>query len=195
MGGNPVGLLGRVFGFGQNRCGGGLLARRSCGQAGNCATQRPRLFGDRSQVGGNRGCRSCLGLGQDGGQAGAYAAPAANGYGAPAAAGQAAEAAPAGGAPDDANERALFELINRTRQQLGLNPLAYDATLAPTARRSAQARRHTGAPEIIAWGQGSPEQALQTWRNSPPHWNILTSPNLTAMGPGWVGDAAGVMFR
>lgn len=118
------------------------------------------------------------------------AAPAAAQAAAPAAA-----TAQDGAAPDDANERELFELINQVRRQLGLNPLVYDASLAPTARRSAAARQHTGAPEIIAWGQQTPAQAIETWRNSPPHWNLLTSPNFTAMGPGWVGDGAGVMFR
>ena len=115
-------------------------------------------------------------------------------------AGAAAPAAPVqnGGAPAEANEKALFEIVNRVRQQLGLNPLVYDESLSPIARRSAQARTHTntgGTSEIIAWGQGSPEQAIETWRNSPAHWNILTSPNLSAMGPGWVGDGAGITFR
>jgi hypothetical protein len=44
---------------------------------------------------------------------------------------------------------------------------------------------YSGTAEVIAWNSGSPDpaaHALGQWRDSPPHWAILTDPSLTRIG-------------
>lgn len=49
---------------------------------------------------------------------------------------------------------------------------------------------HNGitTPEVLAWNSGYPdgttatERAVQQWRESPVHWEILTDPSLTRIG-------------
>lgn len=104
---------------------------------------------------------------------------------------------------DEAAENAILEMINQERARLGVGPLVMDEGLRASARersRDMLARGYsshydpeTGAPlnngtwEVIA-GPGrvtygfSP--AWRTWKQSPPHYAILTDGNLHRIGIG-----------
>lgn len=110
-----------------------------------------------------------------------------------------AETAQAAAGPTDAQagqfEKRLFELVNQVRRDMGLPQVQWNDEMARLARRSAQAKTHTAAPEVLApYGYSSPEEAMAAWRQSPGHWGIITDPNLTQMGAGWVGDGAAMTF-
>lgn len=92
-------------------------------------------------------------------------------------------------------EKGLFDAVNQTRTGMGLGELKWADDLAGTARQSAAAATHLGAPEILAFGDNTPDDAIGLWRNSPGHWNILTSPNMTEMGTGRSNGNSGITFR
>ncbi|MBM3267204.1 MAG: hypothetical protein FJZ01_06085 [Candidatus Sericytochromatia bacterium] len=108
--------------------------------------------------------------------------------------GQAAGAAqPAANAAD--YEKGLFEQANAVRRGLGLRELRWSDDLSQAARRSAAAGTHLAAPEILSFGDGSPADAINMWRGSPPHWGILTDPGMTEMGAGRAGGNSAITFR
>jgi len=112
---------------------------------------------------------------------------------------QAPAAAGAANGPTDAQasqfEKRLLELVNQERAALGLQPMTWNDQMAQLARRSAAAKTHTAAPEVLApYGYSSPEDAMSAWKQSPGHWGIITDPNLREMGAGWVGDGAAIAF-
>lgn len=77
----------------------------------------------------------------------------------------------------------LLELHNQTRARVGLPPLALNQQMCSSAQRHANwmassgAFQHSGLPyrENIAWGQSSPEHAVQSWTNSPGHYTNMCS--------------------
>ncbi len=146
---------------------------------------------------GNAGQAPVAGAGQ--GAAEQIAAPGgATGQEPVQAQGGAPAAAPVAG-PGDAQaskfEQRLLELVNQTRREMGLPQVQWNDDMAKLARRSAAAKTHTAAPEVLApYGYSSPEDAMNAWRQSPGHWSIITDPNLTQMGTGWVGDGAAMTF-
>ncbi|MBM3274201.1 MAG: hypothetical protein FJZ00_03545 [Candidatus Sericytochromatia bacterium] len=92
-------------------------------------------------------------------------------------------------------ERGLLEAANQVRRGMGLRELRWADDLSQTARRSAAAGTHLGAPEILSFGDGTPAQAIDIWRGSPPHWSLLTDPNFSEMGAGRQGGNSAITFR
>lgn len=79
-------------------------------------------------------------------------------------------------------EAQILHYTNLQRQRHGLPPLELDERLLKSARAHCQwmcrrdSLQHTTAPvaENIAWGQGSAEEVVRDWMNSPGHRaNIL----------------------
>jgi uncharacterized protein YkwD len=84
----------------------------------------------------------------------------------------------------------LLELHNQTRARVGLPPLALNQQLCSAAQRHANwmastgAFAHSGLPyrENIAYGQSSPEHAVQTWTYSPGHYQNMCSGRYAGFG-------------
>ena len=110
------------------------------------------------------------------------------------------------------HEQYVADRINEIRAEHGLVPLNIDAQLTAAARRHSQdladhnATGHTGSDgtnagnriyeagyiwqcwgEIIAYGFGGHDElAIQWWRNSPLHYNLMISDDYEDIGVGWV---------
>lgn len=77
----------------------------------------------------------------------------------------------------------LLELHNQTRARVGLPPLALNQQMCALAQQHANWMASTGAfahsrlpyRENIAYGQASPEHAVQTWTYSPGHYQNMCS--------------------
>jgi uncharacterized protein YkwD len=77
----------------------------------------------------------------------------------------------------------LLDLHNQTRARVGLPPLALNQQMCNAAQRHANwmastgGFAHSGLPyrENIAYGQSSPEHAVQTWTYSPGHYANMCS--------------------
>jgi hypothetical protein len=111
-------------------------------------------------------------------------------------------------------EAALLSLINDYRVQNGLSPLGVSPTLTaaarwmsedmaengyqgnhidslgrnPPERMAAFGYAGTGWGEVIAWGQPTPGQVFQAWRNSPGHNDVMLMPYFVVAGVGEVYD-------
>ncbi len=111
-------------------------------------------------------------------------------------------------------ERDLFELVNDERERLGLNLLEWDDDLAEAARKhsadmacndyfshdsldgttfdtriSAEGYVFTAAGENLYAGGGifdNPKQAFTGWFNSADHYMVMTHPDLTEVGIGYI---------
>jgi hypothetical protein len=112
------------------------------------------------------------------------------------------------------DEAALLSLINDYRVQNGLSPLGVSPTLTAAARwmsedmaENGYAGGHvdslgrgpreritafgyvgSGWGEVIAWGQHTPEQVFQAWRNSPGHNDVMLQPYFVVAGVGNTAD-------
>ena len=112
------------------------------------------------------------------------------------------------------DEAALLSLINDYRVQNGLSPLGVSPTLTAAARwMSADMAENgyqgnhidslgrtpperiadfgyagSGWGEVIAWGQQTPEQVFQAWRNSPGHNDVILRSYFVVAGVGKVYD-------
>jgi uncharacterized protein YkwD len=90
--------------------------------------------------------------------------------------------APAAPATHPTIER-LLTLHNQTRARVGLPPLSLNPQMCASAQQHANwmaatgAFAHSGLPyrENIAYGQASPEHAVQTWTYSPGHYQNMCS--------------------
>lgn len=116
-------------------------------------------------------------------------------------------------------EQQLIDAINRERVALGLSPFQRDERLMHAARRNSLDMAehgqcsHTGsdgsdpfdrirdsgypmasASEVIACGYQTPDDVIQGWKNSPPHWTILTSENYVDIGCGAVQAPSGTRY-
>jgi len=173
--------------------GGGGAAGGCCSCPPDCCATTPGGFG--SGIGLDPGNPGATPIGNPGGDPNAGYPPELfggqnNGVGAA----QGAQA-PQGAGGEQEFEKRLLELVNQARRQLGLPEVQMDENLSQLARRSAAAKTHTAAPEVLApWGYSSPEDAMNAWQQSPGHWSIITDPSYTRMGAGWVGDGAAMTF-
>jgi type VII secretion-associated serine protease mycosin len=116
-------------------------------------------------------------------------------------------------------EQPLIDLINQERVALGLSPFQRDERLMQAARRHSldmadnELCSHTGSDgsnpfdrirdsgypmasgsEVIACGYQTPDDVVQGWKNSPPHWIILTSETYVDIGCGVVQAASGTRY-
>lgn len=111
-----------------------------------------------------------------------------------------------------AEQEQFLKLINDLRAQHGLPPVTLNNLLNQTAMNYSQALDESGqfthnlngtsvgdrikqggynmstATENIAKGQGSVEEAFQSWVNSPGHLKNLLNPNITEIGLGMVNN-------
>jgi uncharacterized protein YkwD len=84
----------------------------------------------------------------------------------------------------------LLELHNQTRARVGLPALALSQQMCSAAQRHANWMAstgsfvHSGLPyrENIAYGQASPEHAVQTWTYSPGHYQNMCSGRSVGFG-------------
>lgn len=111
-------------------------------------------------------------------------------------------------------EEEVFQLINAERERLGLNPLIWNDDLAEAARKhsadmacndyfshtsldgltfderiSAEGYAFTAAGENLYAGGGIynyPDQAFLGWFNSPDHYMVMTHPDLSEVGIGYI---------
>jgi hypothetical protein len=108
------------------------------------------------------------------------------------------------------DEATLLALINDYRMENGLSPLGVSPTLTAAARwmsedmatngyggqhldslgRTPRERMTafgyvgSGWGEVIAWGQHTPEQTFEAWRNSPGHNEVMLQPYFAVAGVG-----------
>jgi uncharacterized protein YkwD len=108
------------------------------------------------------------------------------------------------------DEAALLSLINGYRVENGLSPLGVSPTLTAAARWMSEDMAANGYQgnhidslgrgpleritafgyvgsgwgEVIAWGQHTPEQVFQAWRNSPGHNDVMLRPYFVVAGVG-----------
>ena len=123
-------------------------------------------------------------------------------------------------------EQAFVNLVNQARQGLGLKSLAIDSKLSLAADSHSywqdvtfggSGLSHTGCGGTTPWARiadagysgtylgevtlvhsagASAATAFSMFKNSAPHWTLLTSPNFTVIGVGqsswhWTGDLGG----
>lgn len=97
-------------------------------------------------------------------------------------------------------EKASIDELNRYRKSLGLKALIVDSTLSRNARshsnwmmeRKVLEHSNYGYGECILYGGYAPKLPytvsgvgiINTWRNSPPHNRIMTTPYYTKVGFG-----------
>jgi len=111
-------------------------------------------------------------------------------------------------------ESEVIELVNAERQDLGINPLSYDADLAVAARLHSQDMGNQDyfshdsldgtkfyeriidegydynlCGENIAAGQSTPEDVVDTWMNSPGHRANILNPDFCDIGVGYASVA------
>ena len=126
----------------------------------------------------------------------------------------------------NADEQQFVNLVNSARQSLGLQPLTINSKLSLAAdshsywQDSYYARTglsHTGCNNSTPWQRiadaaysasalgevtlvnsagANGQTAFNMFKGSPPHWELLTSPNFTQIGVGesswhWTGDLGG----
>lgn len=100
--------------------------------------------------------------------------------------------------PDAVPSDPLTAVVNRYRQAAGLRPLVTDASLTGYAQNWSQTMTRTGMRhstgwvqfgglEVVAAGQGSVEEVVRDWLNSPGHRAALMAPNVTRFGGGRAG--------
>jgi uncharacterized protein YkwD len=125
-----------------------------------------------------------------------------------------------------ADEQQFVNLVNQARQGLGLKPLAIESRLSLAADSHSYWQdgyygrtglSHTGCNNSDPWARiadagysgsylgevtlvnsagANAQTAFNQFKNSPPHWTLLTSPNFTQIGVGesayhWTGDLGG----
>ncbi len=123
-------------------------------------------------------------------------------------------------------EQQFLTLVNQARQSLGLQPLSFDSRLNLAADSHSywqdvafgySGLSHTGCKgsdpfqrmtdagypsgwegevTLVSYPAASAQTAFDMFKNSPPHWANLTSPNYTHIGVGasayhWTADLGG----
>lgn len=125
----------------------------------------------------------------------------------------------------NAEEQKFVDLVNQARQALKLKPLAINAKLDLAADSHSYwqdsflhfSLSHTGCGGTAPWPRiadagfsgtylgevtlvnsagANGQTAFNMFKGSPPHWELLTSPNFTQIGVGqstwhWTGDLGG----
>lgn len=116
-------------------------------------------------------------------------------------------------------EKQVFSLVNQEREKQGLQPLAWNETLAQVARNHSKDMHdrnymahtnpdglspfdritnygvaYTRAAENIAAGQKTPEAVMESWMNSAGHRENILNPNLTEIGVGFYQGNNGYQF-
>lgn len=113
----------------------------------------------------------------------------------------------------------VTELVNKVRAQGGLDPLTLDDKLTQIAMFKSQDMINTGEfkhtsktygaidglfarfkyvstmfGENIAYGQKTPQEVVEAWVNSPPHYETMMEKEFTKTGVGYVVDKNGVPY-
>lgn len=123
---------------------------------------------------------------------------------------------PGNGTEESDFEKQVLTLVNQERQNAGLEPLAWNSSLADVARAHSKDMgvrnfmSHTNpdglspfdrlknagisysrAAENIAAGQTTPESVMQSWMNSEGHRNNILNPDLKEIGVGYYKTDSG----
>jgi uncharacterized protein YkwD len=112
----------------------------------------------------------------------------------------------------DSGELEVVNKLNKARAKAGLSSLEIDLELTKDCRRwshvlrtskprrvrgvfyssttriwHASAKERNGHPECVAYNPDESKNAFSQWRNSPPHWSIMTKRNIKKIGVGRSG--------
>jgi uncharacterized protein YkwD len=99
-------------------------------------------------------------------------------------------------------ESKIVEKTNAERARYGLPPLAIDNSLLGSARQHAVwmtnnrtlQHTHAGVAENIAMGQGSSEEVMRDWMNSPGHRANILNPSYRRIGAAAFTTPSGTIY-
>lgn len=94
--------------------------------------------------------------------------------------------APAG----SSSQEQLLNLINNYRQQNGLGPVSYNASLAMVDNSSHSKFRSSGMSGVTNWAPGTdPNQVFEMWKGSAGHRANMLAPGISQIGIGTDGSS------